>query len=124
MKFYRCDICGNLVEVIEESNKPMSCCWKNMTELIPGKVDASKEKHVPVIKKDGNKVCVTVGSDLHPMTSEHYISWIVIETILGTQRRTLTPWDTPKAEFLLDGKDSLIAVYAYCNKHGLWMAKP
>lgn len=123
MKFYRCRICGNLVEVIDASGQPMSCCGSYMTELKPSEVDASKEKHVPVIKECRGKVTVTIGSEEHPMSTDHFIEWIVIETRKGSQRVNLDPTDKPRAEFHLAPDDQLIAAYAYCNKHGLWMTK-
>lgn len=124
MRFYICRNCGNFVEVIEESNRPMSCCGRYMEEVIPGRTDASKEKHVPVIQIDGNKVTVEVGSKLHPMEKNHYIEWICIETTKGTARKNLAPEEEPKAEFILDKDEKLVAAYAYCNLHSLWMATP
>ncbi|MBQ0072480.1 MAG: desulfoferrodoxin [Spirochaetales bacterium] len=124
MKFFRCKSCENMVEVIEESTSPLVCCGRYMEEIIPYYLDASKEKHVPVIQKNGNRVTIYVGSNPHPMEKEHFIQWIVLETTQGSYRRNLSPWDEPRAEFLLTGNDSLIAVYAYCNIHGLWMALP
>lgn len=122
MKFYKCSICGNLVEMIKESGAPMSCCGQNMTELIPGTSDGAAEKHVPVVKIDGNQICVTVGAVDHPMADVHYIEWIAIETEKGGQRKALKPGDAPKALFSLTEDDTLVAAYAYCNLHGLWKA--
>lgn len=122
MKFYKCSICGNLVEMIKESGAPMSCCGQNMTELIPGTSDGAAEKHVPVVKIDGNQICVTVGTVDHPMADVHYIEWIAIETEKGGQRKALKPGDAPKALFSLTEDDTLVAAYAYCNLHGLWKA--
>ena len=79
-RFFRCDICGNLVGMIHASGAPMSCCGQHMTELIPGSVDASQEKHVPVIKVEGDKCTVHVGSIDHPMLEEHHIAWIYLQT--------------------------------------------
>ena len=122
MKFFVCEKCGNLVEMIKESGAPMSCCGQNMTELIPGTSDGAAEKHVPVYTVDGNKVTVTVGSVEHPMLEAHYIEWIVVETAKGAQRKNLNPGDEPVAEYELTDDDSVVAVYAYCNLHGLWKA--
>ncbi|MCR5292085.1 MAG: desulfoferrodoxin [Eubacterium sp.] len=122
MKFFVCEKCGNLVEMIKESGAPMSCCGQNMTELIAGTSDGAAEKHVPVYTVDGNKVTVTVGSVEHPMLEAHYIEWIVVETAKGAQRKNLNPGDKPVAEFELTDDDSVVAVYAYCNLHGLWKA--
>lgn len=122
MKFYVCETCGNFVEMVKESGVPMMCCGKQMKELVPGTSDGAAEKHVPVYKVDGNKVVVTVGSVEHPMLDAHYIEWIAIETVKGVQRKTLKPEEKPGAEFVLTEDDSVVAVYAYCNLHGLWKA--
>ncbi len=122
MKFYLCEKCGNLVGVIKESGVPLMCCGQKMTELIPGTSDGAVEKHVPVYTVEGNLVSVTVGSVEHPMTEAHSIEWIAIQTAQGAQRKVLKPGDAPKAEFALTKDDSLVAVYAYCNLHGLWKA--
>lgn len=122
MRFFKCDICGNLVEMIKSSGAPMSCCGQNMTELIPGTSDGAADKHVPVYSVDGNKVSVTVGSVEHPMMEAHYIEWIVVETSNGALRKQLKPGEAPKAEFVLADGESVVAVYAYCNLHSLWMA--
>lgn len=122
MKFYICEHCGNIVEMIEDAGVPVSCCGQNMTELVPGTSDGAAEKHVPVVAVDGNKVTVTVGEVEHPMLDAHYIVWIAIETSKGAQRKMLQPSEAPKAEFLLAEGETLVATYAYCNLHGLWRA--
>ena len=123
MKFYICKHCGNIVAYVTDKNVPVSCCGEKMEEIVPGTVDASKEKHIPVISVDGNKVHVTVGSVEHPMTPEHFIEWVAIQTEQGNQRKMLKAGDAPKLKFALVDGDKLKAVYAYCNLHGLWMAK-
>ncbi|MBR4832197.1 MAG: desulfoferrodoxin [Butyrivibrio sp.] len=123
MRFFVCEKCGNMVEMIKESGAPMSCCGQNMTELVPGTSDGAYEKHVPVFTVEGNKVTVNVGSVEHPMMPEHYIEWIAIETKKGSQRKKLSPGEKPTAEFLLTDGDSVVAVYEYCNLHGLWKAE-
>lgn len=120
MKFLLCEHCGNLVGMVRESGVPMMCCGKKMTELVPGTSDGAAEKHVPSYEVDGYLVNVTVGSVEHPMTEEHYIEWIAIETEKGAQRKTLKPGDKPSLVFALSDDDKLDAVYAYCNLHGLW----
>ena len=122
MKFYICEHCGNIVEMIEDAGVPVSCCGQSMTELVPGTSDGAAEKHVPVVAVDGNKVTVTVGEVEHPMRDAHYIVWIAIETSKGAQRKMLQPSEAPKAEFLLAEGETLVATYAYCNLHGLWRA--
>lgn len=123
MKFFVCETCGNLVGMVRESGVSMMCCGEDMVELLPGTSDGAVEKHVPVYSVDGNKVTVCVGSVAHPMVAEHYIEWIAIETKCGAQRKLLKPGDTPRADFALTDDDSVVAVYAYCNLHGLWKAE-
>lgn len=94
-----------------------------MREMIPGTSDGAAEKHVPAVSVDGNRVSVQIGETIHPMMEAHYIEWILIETKKGTQRRNLTPSDEPKASFLLEADDELVAVYAYCTLHGLWESR-
>ena len=122
MKFYICKKCGKIVAVVKDSACPTKCCGESMEEIIPGTTDAAVEKHVPVYEIKDNKVYVTVGEVVHPMTEAHYIEWIAINTKNGNQRKALLPTDEPKAVFpLLDG-DEVQAVYAYCNLHSLWKA--
>ncbi len=120
--FYRCNHCGNIVAFVKASGVPVVCCGEKMTEIIPGTVDASREKHIPVWAVEGNIVHVTVGSVEHPMLPEHYIEWISIETKQGNQRKELRPGEKPEACFALCEGDEVEAVYAYCNLHGLWKA--
>ena len=93
-----------------------------MSEVIPGTVDASLEKHVPVYSVEGNNVVVNVGSVIHPMSEEHYIEWISLVTNNGVQRKYLNPNDEPKACFAICDNEEVKEVYAYCNLHGLWKA--
>ncbi len=122
MKFYRCEHCGNIIAMVEDKGVPVFCCGQKMTEIVPGTVDASREKHVPVYTVENNKVQVTVGAAEHPMIPEHYIEWIALETTAGNQRKRLEPGQPPKAEFALLEGEQVKAVYAYCNLHGLWKA--
>ncbi len=121
-KFYVCETCGNLVGMVHSSGVPMMCCGKKMTELVPGTVEASKEKHIPVATVEDGKVIVNVGSVDHPMTEEHLIEWVYLETCCGGHRRCLKAGDAPTVTFVL-GEEKPIAVYAYCNLHGLWKAE-
>ena len=122
MKFYVCKHCGNMITKIKDSGVPVICCGEPMTELIPGEVEASGEKHVPVITVEGNKVTVAVGSVAHPMIPEHFIEWVALETKQGFQRKHLSPEQEPKACFTLCEGDEVVNAYAYCNLHGLWKA--
>lgn len=122
-KFYKCSHCGKIIAVVKESGVPVMCCGTKMEEIIPGSVDASEEKHVPVFTIEGNTVVVTVGEVEHPMTLEHYIEWVSIQTNRGNQRKLLAPDDKPAVCFALCPNEKVEAVYAYCNLHGLWKAE-
>ena len=119
MKFFVCEHCGNLVGVINDAGVPMVCCGQKMTQLVPGTVEASVEKHLPVVTVDGDKVKVEIGSVAHPMAEEHSILWVYLQTDKGGQRKNLAVGEAPVAEFSLLGEKP-VAVYAYCNLHGLW----
>ena len=121
VKFYICEHCGNIITKIEDSGVSVVCCGKKMTALEAGVVEASREKHIPVVTVDGNSVKVSVGSVIHPMTSEHNIAWIYLLTDKGGYLRYLSADEAPEAEFALCGEKP-ISVYAYCNLHGLWKA--
>ncbi len=123
MRFFVCAHCGNIITFEKSSGVPVMCCGEKMKELIPGTVDAAVEKHVPVIKTNGNKVSVEVGSVLHPMTEEHLIQWIILETKKGHQKVNLTKVDEPKADFLVTDGDEVVCAYEYCNLHGLWKSE-
>ena len=120
LKFYICRTCGNIITHVKKSGVPVMCCGKKMEELVPGTVEASAEKHIPVVEVNGAQVTVTVGSVEHPMLEEHYIQWIVLETEQGYQLKHLKPGTAPKAEFVLAAGDQVVAAYEYCNLHGLW----
>lgn len=122
-KFYICKHCGNMIGMIQSSGVNVVCCGDPMTELKPNTVEASQEKHLPVVTIEGNIVKVKVGSVEHPMTEEHHIAWIYLETEQGGQRKKLAIGSKPEAEFALAGGDKVIGVYEYCNLHGLWLTK-
>ena len=122
MKFYRCKHCGQIVAVVKATGVPIICCGEPMEEIVPGTVDASVEKHVPVFTVTNGIVSVTVGAVEHPMQPEHYIEWIALKTKSGNQRKALKPGDAPKADFAILEGDEVEAVYAYCNLHSLWKA--
>lgn len=120
MRFYRCSRCGQIIAIVKKTGVPVVCCGAPMQEIEPGSVDASLEKHVPVVEVKGDTVVVTVGSVEHPMAPEHYIEWIAIQTKSGNQRKALKPGEAPKACFKICEGDEVEAAYAYCNLHGLW----
>ena len=119
-KFYICRHCGNLIGMVNDAGVPMSCCGEKMEMLVPNSVDASNEKHVPVVSIEGDVVHVKVGEVAHPMVEEHFIQWVYLHTERGGQRKSLKPGEAPEVSFTLNG-DKAIAVYEYCNLHGLWV---
>lgn len=123
MKFYICNHCKNIIGKIHDSGVPVVCCGEKMAELVPNTTDAATEKHVPVIKVDGTSVTLTIGSTLHPMTEEHLIQWVYLETEEGGQRKNLKAGDKPELTFAITPGDRVKAAYAYCNLHGLWKAE-
>lgn len=122
MKFFKCAKCGKIVAVVKESACPTVCCGEDMKEIVANTVDAAQEKHVPVYTVNGNVVDVNVGSVAHPMTEEHLIEWVMLETEQGNQRKPLKAGQEPKVSFAISAGDKVKAVYAYCNLHGLWKA--
>lgn len=151
-KFYTCKICGNTATLIKSGGKPLSCCGQTMSELEANTTDASKEKHVPIIQIEDQKIIVTVGSEPHPMLPEHYIEWIAVEVEDKMEIVYLKPEMEPKTEFtlyiqkekvpftgenddiipncetrncnfMLQGNSNKVIAYAFCNIHGLWKAE-
>ena len=128
-KFFICEHCGNLIGLIEDKGVPMVCCGKKMTELVPNTVEASAEKHLPKVSQekcckcdcgcDCNYLTVEVGSIPHPMEEAHKITFVYVETVRGGQRKCLKVGEKPSSTFCLSD-DKPVAVYAYCNLHGLW----
>jgi len=118
-KFFVCEGCGNLTGLINNKGAPMMCCGQKMKELVPNTAEASTEKHLPVVKAKGNTIEVSVGSAPHPMTDEHNIAFVYVETECGGQRKFLQVGEKPNATFCF-ADDVPNAVYAYCNQHGLW----
>ncbi len=120
VKFYRCETCGQIVAIVKQTGAPLVCCGKPRKEIVAGTTDASLEKHVPVYEVKDGKVKVTVGAVEHPMTEEHYIEWVLLQTKFGNQRKTLKPGGEPRVCFSICEGDEIEAVYAYCNLHSLW----
>ena len=121
-RFFICQHCGKIVALVKESGVPVICCGEQMQELVAGTTDAAMEKHIPVYRIENNKVYVNVGTIEHPMTPEHYIEWISIQTSSGNQRKVLKPDSKPEVCFAILEDDKIEAVYAYCNLHSLWKA--
>lgn len=121
--FYRCDLCGNVIMFLEKSGVVPYCCSRVMSKLLPGSTDGSVEKHVPSIMERDAEIIINIGVTDHPMTEEHYIQWIVLETNLGAHIKYLNSNDRPEAVFVLGPGEKLLNAYAFCNLHGLWMKK-
>lgn len=117
---YKCDVCGIIVEVTHGGGGTLSCCGKPMRLIVENTVDAAVEKHIPAVEKNGDEIIVKVGSVEHPMTEQHYIEWIEVNTENKVYRKFLTPEDKPEAVF--KSAEEVISAKAYCNLHGLWTA--
>jgi len=120
-EIYRCDICGNVIEIVNTGSPSLVCCGKPMIKLITKSGDEGKEKHIPVIEELGDKVIVKIGSIPHPMENDHYIVFIEVMTERDIFRRELKPGDNPSAIFNIK-KSEIKEVREYCNKHMLWKA--
>jgi len=118
LQVYKCEICGNIVEVLHEGKGELVCCGEPMKLLVEGAVDAAKEKHVPVVEKTADGIKVKVGSAPHPMEEKHYIEWIEVIADGKAYRQFLSPGDAPEATFDIDAQ--IVTAREYCNLHGLW----
>ena len=119
-QIYKCELCGNIVEVLDGNDGTLVCCGQDMTLLEEKTADSSTEKHVPVIEKTAEGYKVTVGSTLHPMLDNHFIEWIELVADGTSYRKYLKPGDSPAAEFCI--KADKVSAREYCNVHGLWKA--
>jgi superoxide reductase len=120
LEVYKCDVCGNIVEVLHGGKGELVCCGKPMNLLVENTVDAAKEKHVPVIEKVEGGVKVKVGEVAHPMEDKHWIEWIEIIADGKAYRQFLNPGEAPEAIFNVEAQQ--ITAREYCNIHGLWKA--
>ena len=120
LQVYKCNMCGNIVEVLHGGDGDLVCCGKPMDLLTENTTDAAKEKHVPVIEKVDGGFKVKIGSVAHPMEETHYIEWIELLADGKAYRQFLKPGDAPEAVFYV--KASSVTAREYCNKHGLWKA--
>jgi len=118
LQIYKCEVCGNLVEVLHEGKGELVCCKQPMKLFVENTVDAAKEKHVPVVEKTADGIKVTVGGVLHPMEGKHYIEWIEIIADGKAYRQFLNPGDVPGATFNITADQ--VTAREYCNLHGLW----
>jgi superoxide reductase len=119
LQIYKCEICGNMVEMIHEGAGELVCCGKPMKLFTENTVDAAKEKHVPVKEQAAGGVKVKVGSVAHPMEEKHYIEWIEVVSNGKAYRQFLKPGQSPEAFFPVEGD---VTAREYCNLHGLWKA--
>lgn len=123
MKICFCQHCGNIVEMIEDHQVTPFCCGEKMTEMVANtKENVALEKHIPVYEEKDGQIIVKVGSVPHPMSEEHYISWVILVTDQGIYRHRLGPNKAPYTVFALNENEVPFEVYAYCNLHGLWKA--
>lgn len=120
LQVYKCELCGNIVEVLHAGEGELVCCGQPMKLLAENTVDAAKEKHVPVLEKTAEGWWVSVGAVAHPMEEKHYIEWIELITGGTVYRAHLKPGDAPKAFFPV--KADVVSAREYCNLHGLWKA--
>ena len=120
LRIFKSNHCETIVELINSCNEAPSCCGEPMRELKANTTDAAQEKHVPEVSVEGNLVKVKVGSVEHPMTEEHHIAFIYLETENGVTRKALDHTGKPEAVFALAEGEKPVAVYEYCNLHGLW----
>ena len=117
---YRCEVCGNIVELVHSGGGQLVCCGQPMKALAENSSDGAKEKHVPAIEKTSEGYKISVGSVAHPMEEAHYIEWIELLADGIAYRAFLKPGDKPEASFCV--KASKVSAREYCNKHGLWKA--
>lgn len=120
LQVYKCEVCGNMVEVLHAGKGELVCCKQPMKLFVENTVDAAKEKHVPVVEKTADGIKVTVGSVPHPMEEKHYIEWIEIIADGKAYRQFLNPGDVPEATFNITAES--VTAREYCNLHGLWKA--
>ena len=120
LEVYKCEACGNIVEVLEGGAGELVCCGAPMKLMTENTVDAAKEKHVPVIEKVAEGFKVTVGSVAHPMEEKHYIQWIELIADGKAYRQFLKPGEAPEAVFCISAAQ--VTAREYCNLHGLWKA--
>ncbi|VVB78694.1 Superoxide reductase [uncultured archaeon] len=120
-EIYKCEVCGNIIEVLHEGGGELVCCGQPMKLLNENTVDASLEKHVPIIEKTKKGFLVKIGSVPHPMEEKHYIEWIELIADNLVYRKSLNPGDKPEAEFCIDAKT--FSAREHCNLHGLWRSK-
>jgi superoxide reductase len=121
LDIYKCEVCGNIVEVVHAGAGELVCCGQQMALMVENTTDAAREKHIPVVEKIAGGAKIKVGSIAHPMEEKHFIEWIEVITDGKTARQSLKPGDSPEAVFAGDAAQ-ITTVRAYCNLHRLWKA--
>lgn len=121
LQVYRCEVCGNIVEVLHEGAGELVCCNQSMKLLEEQTEEQGKEKHVPVVEKTDAGMKVKVGSVPHPMEEKHHIEWVAVHTDAGVFRKFLKPGEKPEADFEI--KQDVLKAREYCNIHGLWTTR-
>jgi superoxide reductase len=121
MRIFKCEICGNIVELINDGGGTLICCSQEMNEIEISTEENTYEKHIPYVTKEGNEVTVQIGKTIHPMIAEHYIEWIAVVEENRVQKVILQPGEEPKAKFKVES-DNFIT-YTYCNIHGFYQTK-
>ena len=119
-QIYKCEICGNIIKVLENGPGQLVCCGKHMNLLEEKTQEQGNEKHLPILQREQEKVSVKVGDIEHPMKQEHYIQWIEVITENKTYRKELNPNQKPQASFIIAQIEKILLIRAYCNIHGLW----
>lgn len=119
-RFYVCEECGSIVELVEGKDAPIECCGGKLKEVKAGKKEGAAEKHMPEVEIEGDVATVLVGSVMHPMQDTHHIGWVAVYTNKGVYRKKLEIGKDPVVKFLLSDGEKISSVYAYCNEHGLW----
>lgn len=122
IRFFVCNHCNSVVAMVSGDEIPEQCCGEFFQEIVPGTSEGAQEKHIPVYEINGETVNVSVGETEHPMTPEHYIDWVCIETEDGLQFKKLNPSMSPHISFSISKGNNVKAVYAFCNQHSLWKA--
>ncbi len=120
LQVYRCEKCGNMVEIVHAAGGTLVCCGQDMRLLTEGETDAATEKHVPVVERIDGGYKVKVGDVAHPMEEKHSIEWVELIADGKAYRQFLKPGDTPEATFKIEADD--VTAREYCNLHGLWKA--
>ncbi len=120
-QIYKCNVCGNIVEVLHAGVGELVCCGQPMELQVEKSKDEGNEKHVPVIEKNDKGVIIKIGSEPHPMEEDHHIEWVEISTDKGSSKKPLKPGDKPELKFPVKAED--VKSRIYCNVHGLWKSK-